>query len=154
MHFSAIVVHLAAAVMLLLYSTRMVRTGFERAAGPALRALLLKASANPLRGIVTGVSVATLLQSSTAVTLLVAGFVSTGALTLSAALAIVLGADVGTALVVQFLSLNLSWLIPVSLLVGGFMFLRLEARIAKHIGRVILGIAFILLCLPLFSVER
>ena len=151
MHLSAIVIHLAEAVMLLLYSTRMVRTGFERAAGPLLRSLLLKASSNPLRGIASGITVATLLQSSTAVVLLVAGFVSTGALSLAAALAIVLGADVGTALVVQFLSLNLSWLIPACLLIGGFMFLRLEARIAKHAGRVILGIAFILLSLKMIG---
>ncbi len=151
MHLSAIVLQLAAAVMLLLYSTRMVRTGFERAAGPSLRTILLTASSHPARGIVSGISVATLLQSSTAVVLLVAGFVSTGALTLTAAMLIVLGADVGTALVVQFLSLNLSWLIPALLLIGCFMFLRLEVRIAKHIGRIILGIAFILLSLTMIG---
>jgi len=151
MHLSAIVLQLAAAVMLLLYSTRMVRTGFERAAGPSLRSLLLNASSHPVRGIVSGISVATLLQSSTAVVLLVAGFVSTGALTLIAAMLIVLGADVGTALVVQFLSLDISWLIPAFLLIGCFMFLRLEVRIAKQIGRVILGIAFILLSLTMIG---
>jgi len=75
MHLSAIVLQLAAAVMLL-YSTRMVRTGFERAAGPSLRSLLLNASSHPVRGIVSGISVAALLQSSTAVVLLAAGFVS------------------------------------------------------------------------------
>ena len=151
MQFSAIVIQLASAVMLLLYSTRMVRTGFERAAGPVLRSLLLKASAHPAKGVFSGLTVATLLQSSTAVVLLVAGFVSTGAITLVSALFVVLGADVGTALVVQFLSLDLSWLMPVLLLIGGFMFLRLEARIAKQIGRVILGIAFILLSLRMIG---
>jgi len=151
MHLSAIVLQLAAAVMLLLYSTRMVRTGFERAAGPSLRSLLLKASSHPVKGIVSGISVATLLQSSTAVVLLVAGFVSTGALTLIAALLIVLGADVGTALVVQFLSLDLDWLIPAFLLIGCFMFLHLEVRTAKQIGRIILGIALILLSLKMIG---
>jgi len=151
MHLSAIVLQLAAAVMLLLYSTRMVRTGFERAAGPSLRSLLLKASSHPIKGIVSGISVATLLQSSTAVVLLVAGFVSTGALTLIAALLIVLGADVGTALVVQFLSLDLDWLIPAFLLIGCFMFLHLEVRTAKQIGRIILGIALILLSLKMIG---
>jgi phosphate:Na+ symporter len=151
MHFSAIVLQLAGAVLLLLYSTRMVRTGFERSAGPALRSLLLSASSHPVRGIFSGIAVATLLQSSTAVVLLVAGFVSTGAITLAGALAIVLGADVGTALVVQFLSQDLHWLVPVLLVVGGILFLRFEARTAKQIGRVILGIAFILLSLRMIG---
>lgn len=137
--------------MLLLYSTRMVRTGFERAAGPALRSLLLSASSQPVRGIASGIVVAILLQSSTAVVLLTAGFASTGAVSLSAALAIVLGADVGTALVVQFLSLNLDWFVPVLLVAGGVLFLRFEARIAKQTGRVILGIAFILLSLGMVA---
>lgn len=151
MQFSAILIQLAAAVMLLLYSTRMVRTGFERAAGPTLRSWLLKASANPARRVLSGISVAALLQSSTAVVLLVGGFASTGAITLAAALGIILGADVGTALVVQFLSLDLDWLTPLLLFVGGFMFLKLEARMAKHIGRVVMGIAFILLSLKMIG---
>jgi len=151
MHLSAIALQLAGAVMLLLYSTRMVRTGFERAAGPALRELLLRSSSNAPKGVFTGVMVATLLQSSTAVALLVAGFASTGAISLIGALSIVLGADLGTALVVQFLSLDLAWLIPALLVCGGFFFLKLEARMAKQIGRVILGIAFILLSLKMIG---
>lgn len=137
--------------MLLLYSTRMVRTGIERATGPSLRNSLLHSSRNPLMSVFTGILVAALLQSSTAVALLVSGFASTGAITLVGALTIVLGADLGTALVVQFLSFDLAWLIPSLLAIGGFFFLKLEARTARQIGRVILGIAFILLSLKMIG---
>ena len=67
------------------------------------------------------------------------------------ALAVVLGADLGTALVVVFLSLDLGWLTALLLLVGGFLFLKTDSRMAKQIGRVLLGIALILISLSLIA---
>ena len=142
---------LCAALMLLLYSTRMVRTGVERAAGPSLRDLFMGSRRSIFLNIVAGAIGAVMLQSSTAMALLVSSFASTGALGVTGSLAVVLGADFGTALVVQFLSLNLTWLTPALLSVGGILFLKSESRTAKQIGRIVMGIAFLLLSLKMLG---
>ncbi|MEH6724760.1 MAG: Na/Pi cotransporter family protein [Hyphomicrobiales bacterium] len=151
MQVSGFLVQLAGAIMLLLYSTRMVRTGIERAAGPMLRTLFVKLAKGWFRSVLAGVVGALLLQSSTAIALLVSGFAATGVVGIAAALTIVLGADLGTALVVQFLSLDLQWLMPALLAIGGFMFLKMHTRMAKQMGRVIIGIALILLSLNMIG---
>ncbi len=146
-----IVLHLAGAVALLLYSVRMVRTGVERASGPALR----RAVADPNRGWIASAAVGTViavfLQSSTATAVLASGFAASGLVPLTSGLALLLGADVGTALVVQFLSFDLEWLTPLLLAVGGWLFLKMEARGAKQLGRIFMGIALILVSLQMIG---
>ena len=146
MQILSFLLQLCAAVMLLLYSTRMVRTGVERAAGPSLRDLFMGSRRSILLNIVAGAIGAVMLQSSTAMALLVSSFATTGAMGVTGSLAVVLGADFGTALVVQFLSLNLTWLTPLLLSVGGLLCLKSDSRTAKQIGRIVMGIAFLLLC--------
>ena len=151
MQILAFLIQLSAAVILLLYSTRMVRTGVERAAGPSLRDLFRGSRRSVTLNVFAGALGAVLLQSSTAIALLVSSFAATGVMGVTGALAVVLGADLGTALVVQFLSLNLAWLVPILICLGGILFLKFSARTAKQIGRVILGIAFILLSLKMLG---
>ena len=91
------------------------------------------------------------LQSSTAVALLATGFVASGILGGATGLALLLGADVGSALVVKILSFDLDWLVPVLLLAGGLMFLKFEGRQVRQIGRILLGVAFILLSLQMIG---
>jgi phosphate:Na+ symporter len=150
MQFSIILLHLAGA-MLLLWAVRMVRTGVERACGPALRDALRQARGARLRSAGAGTVLAMLLQSSTAVAMLAAGFAASGMVSVSAGLAILLGADLGSALVVQVLSFDLSWLVPALILVGGAMFLKFEARGIKQGGRILMGIAFVLLSLHMIG---
>ena len=151
MELSFFLLQLTAAVMLLLYSTRMVRTGIERAMGVNLRNMFLRSRRAIALNVLAGMLAAILLQSSTAVTLLVSGFAATGVMGVTGSLAVVLGADLGTAAVVKFLSLNLSALVPVLLAAGGVLFLKFESRAAKQAGRVLMGIAFILLSLKMIG---
>lgn len=151
MQILAFLLQLTSAIILLLYSTRMVRTGVERAAGPSLRDLFRGTRSSIVLNVLAGTLGAVLLQSATAVTLLVSSFAATGAMGVTGSLAVVLGADLGTALVVQFLSLNLTWLIPVLLTVGGIMFLKFDSRLYKQIGRILIGISFILLSLKMLG---
>ena len=137
---------LAGAVMLLLYAVRMVRTGIERAFGPSFRRVVTTTT-NPFQAALTGVVMAIILQSSAAVALLVAGFSSTGALGFGAGLSIVLGGDLGSALLIQVLSFKLDWLVPVLLALGGGLFIKSDRRKARQAGRILLGIAFILISL-------
>jgi hypothetical protein len=101
MHPLLLLLHLAAAVMLLLWAVRMVRTGMERALGAALRDGLRKAGSGVTGAAGAGMVLAILLQSATAVGLLSAGFVASGLLGGTTALAAMLGADLGSALVVK-----------------------------------------------------
>ncbi|MBI6629436.1 Na/Pi cotransporter family protein [Pontibaca salina] len=139
-------IQLAGAVMLLLYAVRMVRTGIERAFGPSFKRAMIKRGTR-LSTAGMGVIFAMVLQSSAAVALLAAGFAGAGALSFTAGLALVLGGDLGSALLIQILSFRLDWLVPVLLALGGALFLRSERRGTKQAGRVVLGIAFILISL-------
>ncbi|MEH6359807.1 MAG: Na/Pi cotransporter family protein [Amylibacter sp.] len=132
--------------MLLLYAVRMVQTGIERAFGASFQRVITK-NENPFRSAAMGTVLAMVLQSSAAVALLTAGFASVGTLSFAAGLAVVLGADFGSAIVVQLLSFRLDWLVPILLAVGGWFFVKTDRRILKQAGRILLGIAFILLSL-------
>jgi phosphate:Na+ symporter len=145
----AFLIHLAGAVMLLLWAVRMVRTGVERAHGTRLRAALRRARGGTAQMALVGMILAVVLQSSTAVGILAAGFVTSGILTVATGIAALLGADLGSALVVKILSFDLSGMIPLLLLVGATMFLKFEARTVRQTGRIVLGIAFVLLSLQM-----
>ncbi|NNE79318.1 MAG: Na/Pi cotransporter family protein, partial [Silicimonas sp.] len=134
------------ATFLLLFAVRMVRTGIERAFGSLFRRLLTGGQ-SPLRLVPLGTALAIVLQSSAAVTLLAAGFAANGAIAFLPAVAIVLGGDLGSALLIQLLSLEVDWLVPVFLTLGGVLFLKTERRSLKQAGRIILGVAFILIAL-------
>lgn len=149
MHPLMIVMHLAGAVMLLLWAVRMVRTGVERAHGPALKAALRGARGGSFGIATAGAILAVVLQSSTAVGILAAGFATSGILTVSIGIAALLGADFGSALVVKILSFDLSGLIPILMFVGATLFLKSERRGIRQAGRIVLGIAFILLSLKM-----
>lgn len=139
-------ISLAGATMLLLYAVRMVRTGIERSYGASFRRLLTGKQSHLQAGAM-GLLLAIVLQSSAAVALLASGFAASGYLAFPAGLAIVLGGDLGSALIIQILSFQLDWLVPVLLALGGYLFVKTEAKKARQLGRILLGIAFILISL-------
>ncbi|MFQ5438356.1 MAG: Na/Pi cotransporter family protein [Paracoccaceae bacterium] len=147
----AFLIGLAGATMLLLYAVRMVGTGIERAMGPSFRRLITEREGNRLGMALMGVGLAVVLQSATAAALLAGGFAASGLIAFSGALSLVLGADFGSALVIQILTFKLDWLIPVLLTAGGYLFLKTERRVLRQSGRILLGIALILLSLRLIG---
>lgn len=144
-----IVLNLAAAAALLIWSVRLVRTGFERAFGGQLRQRLRHSTRNRFAASVTGAAAATLLQSSTAVAILLSGFMTAGAIGGAAGLAIILGADLGSAIVVQIMTSQVSVLMPALLLAGVLLFLRSSRRSLRQFGRILIGLALIFLSLDL-----
>ena len=139
---------LAGATILLLFAVRMVRTGVERAFGASFRRLVTGSNAR-FRATFAGVALAAIMQSSVAVAMLIAGFASAGTLSFQLGLPAMLGADLGSALVIQFLSMETSWLAPLLLVTGGLMFLKSQSALPKQIGRALLGVALILIALEL-----
>lgn len=146
-----VLINLAGAVALLLWATRMVRTGVERAYGGVLRHRLGPALRNPVLAVTAGALLAIALQSATAVSLLVGSFAGAGAVSATAGLLAVLGADLGSSLVVKLLSFDLSLLVPVCLLAGTTIFLSTERRDWRQLGRIIVGIGLLILSLRLIG---
>lgn len=142
------VVQLAGATLLLLFAVRMVRTGIERALGSSFRRVLTRSQA-AFPAALVGVGLAAILQSSAAVAVLASSFVGSSSLSFGVGLSVVLGADLGSAIVTQILSLQLDWLVPLLLACGGILFLKFDAASARQAGRVLIGIALILIALGL-----
>jgi len=147
MTFPLTLLDLAGAVALLLWGVHMVQTGVQRAFGARLRAVLGSALRNRATAFAAGLGVTSVLQSSTATGLMVTGFAAAGLVELVPALAVMLGADVGTTLIVQALSFNMSFLSPALVLVGVLAFRRGDAGRVRDIGRVLIGLALMLLAL-------
>jgi len=141
-----ILLDLLGGVALLLWGLHMVRSGIIRAFGAGLRRFLSKAVSNRFSGFAAGLVLTAVLQSSTATGLMTASFAASGMVALVPALAIMLGANVGTTLIVQVLSFNVSAAAPVLLLTGLIAFRSGRSR-AKDLGRVAIGLGLMLLAL-------
>jgi phosphate:Na+ symporter len=146
---SAILLHLAGAVALLLWATRMVRTGVERAYGERMRQSLRGVLHNPVLAVLWGLMLSIALQSSTAVSLLVGSFVGSGFVSGIAGLMAVRGAEVGSALVVKILSFDLTLLVPLCLVAGTVIFMSTERSNWRQMGRILVGIGLLVLSLEM-----
>jgi phosphate:Na+ symporter len=144
---SVILLDLMGGVALLLWGLHMVHSGIVRAFGSDLRRLLAVALHNRFLAFLAGVVVTALLQSSTATGLMTASFATGGAVDLVPALAVMLGANVGTTLIVQILSFDVSEAAPVLFLVGLVAFKRGKRTRTRDLGRVAIGVGLMLLSL-------
>jgi phosphate:Na+ symporter len=144
-----LLLNLAAGVALLLWGVRMVRTGMTRAFGASLRRYLSGAMRNRLHAFLAGIGVTALLQSSTATAMIVASFAGRGLIVGSAAIAVLLGAGIGTTVTAQYLSLDLHWIGPLCLVFGVIGFLSAEGGLLRHGGRLLIGLGLMLLSLEM-----
>jgi len=142
-----VLLDLMGGVALLLWGLHMVHSGILRAFGPDLRHLLGKALGNRFRAFAAGLGLTAVLQSSTATALLTSSFAAEGLLSLVAALAIMLGANVGTTLIVQVLSFNIAAVAPVLFVLGLVAFRAGPRSRIKDVGRVFIGLGLMLLSL-------
>lgn len=141
--------NLLAGIALLVWGTHIVRSGIMRSYGGDLRRVLATHVNNRFNAFLAGIGVTGLLQSSTATALITTSFVGQRLIATAPALAIMLGADVGTSLVVQLLSFDLSWLWPLLIFAGVVMFLSREHTAAGRCGHIAIGFGLILLALQL-----
>src|SRR5436305_6455272 len=144
---SLVLLDLMGGVALLLWGLHMVHSGILRTIGLNLRLLLAKALSNRFTAFGAGLALTALLQSSTATALITSSFTSEGLVSLVPALAIMLGANVGTTLIVQILSFNISAVAPVLFIIGLVAFRSGPRSRVKAIGRVFIGLGLMLLAL-------
>lgn len=141
--------NLLSAIALLVWGTHIVRTGILRVYGSQLRRILSHSVQRRPLAFAAGIGVTALVQSSNATALLVTSFVAQGLMELAPALAIMLGADVGTALMARVLTLDLSWLSPLLIFAGVVLFLSRKQNRAGQVGRVAIGLGLLILALEL-----
>lgn len=149
MDFPLTILNLAGSVALLLWGVHMVQSGVQRAFGARLRSFLGGALRSRLKAFVAGVGVTAVVQSSTATGLMVTGFAAGGLVDLVPALAVMLGANVGTTLIVQLLSFDVAEIAPALILIGVLMFRRASAA-PRDFGRVLIGLGLMLMALQNF----
>ena len=142
---------LIAAAALLLWGLRMVRTGVSRAFGARLRLWLAAGTQNRVAAFGMGLGATCALQSSTATAVMTASFAGRALIGTAMALAIMLGADVGTSLVAQLLAFDISWLSPLLIIVGVATFMARDASRPRAIGRALLGLGLLLLALGMLA---
>ena len=141
--------NLLSAVTLLIWGTHIVRTGILRVYGSNLRHMIGRNISKRLLAFIAGILVTATVQSSNATAMLVTSFVGQGLMALTPALATMLGADVGTALMARVLTFDLSWLSPLLIFLGVIFFLSRKQTRAGQLGRVGIGLGLIILALQL-----
>jgi phosphate:Na+ symporter len=149
MDFPFTLLNLAGSVALLLWGVHMVQTGVQRVFGAKLRSFLSRALRNRFKAFLAGIGVTAVVQSSTATGLMVTGFAAGGLVDLVPALAVMLGANVGTTLIVQVLSFDVAEIAPALILIGILMFRRASAA-PRDFGRVLIGLGLMLMALQNF----
>lgn len=140
--------NLLGAIALIFWGTYMVKSGMLRTFGVSLRAALCHGLDNRFKGFCAGFGLSSLLQSSTAATLLIAGLQSEGLVNTLIAISSIFGAELGSAFVACVLSLNFSILAPILILAGVIIFFRFKPTTRQgQFGRILLGLAFIMIAI-------
>lgn len=143
----AVLLDLVGGVSLLLWGLHMVHSGVVRAFGASIKRLLGTVLKNRINAFLAGLGVTALLQSSTATALMLSSFSASGMVELAPALAVMLGANVGTTLIVQLLSFDSSVISPILLFTGVIAFKRGAKTMTRDLGRVAIGLGLMLLSL-------
>ncbi len=143
------VLTLLGALGMFLYGMNLMSSGLQKAAGERLRGFLSAMTSNPFKGVLTGLGITTVIQSSSATTVMVVSFVNAGLLTLTQAIGVIMGANIGTTVTAWMVS----WLgfkadisiLAVPLMLFGFLFSNSKADKRKNIGELIVGFSLLFL---------
>ncbi|MEE1236126.1 MAG: Na/Pi cotransporter family protein [Bacteroidaceae bacterium] len=140
---------LLGALGMFLYGMNLMSSGLQKAAGERLRGFLSAMTSNPFKGVMTGLGITTIIQSSSATTVMVVSFVNAGLLTLAQAIGVIMGANIGTTVTAWMVS----WLgfkadisvLAVPLMLLGFLFSNSKIDKRKNIGELIVGFSLLFL---------
>ncbi len=146
---------LLGALGMFLYGMNMMSAGLQKAAGNRLRGILSAITSNPLKGVATGVGITSIIQSSSATTVMVVGFVNAGLLTLAQAVGVIMGANIGTtvtAWLVSFLGFKADIsILAVPLMAVGFVMSLSKKDKYRNMSEVIIGFSLLFLGLSLMK---
>ena len=145
------IIFFCAGIGLLMYGIKIMGEGLELAAGAKLKSLLEKMTSNRFFAVLVGFVITTLIQSSTATTVMVVGFVNTGIMNLVQAIGVIMGANIGTTTTSVLVSLNLSSFAPIAIIIGVTIQLFTKKNILKHVGTALIGFGMLFLGMHLMK---
>lgn len=144
-------INLFGGIGLFLYGMKMMGDGLENAAGDKLKGIFDRITSNPVKGVLTGAIVTAIIQSSSATTVMIVGFVNAGLMNLYQATAVIMGANIGTTITAQLISFQFDALAPLFLAIGAMIVLFTKRKNTKQIGNIILGFGILFLGLELMK---
>lgn len=139
------VFNLLGGVGLFLFGMTIMSSGLKNAAGEQMRVILEHATKNRIIAVIVGIAVTMVIQSSSATDMMVIGFVNSNLMSLTQAIGVIMGANIGTTITAQITAFNLSAYAPIILFLGAVMYLFIKKNLVKHIGEVILGFGMLFL---------
>lgn len=136
---------------LFLYGMQMMSSGLEAAAGNKMKDILEKLTSGKIRGVLVGAGITAVIQSSSATTVMVVGFVSAGLMSLNQAVGIIMGANIGTTITGQLIALDVSALAPLITFAGVVLTVFFKSEKAQHIGGIIAGLGVLFIGMDMMS---
>ena len=136
---------------LFLYGMQMMSSGLEAAAGNKMKSILEKLTSGKIRGVLVGAGITAVIQSSSATTVMVVGFVSAGLMSLQQAVGVIMGANIGTTITGQLIALDVSAMAPLITFAGVVMTVFLKSERAQHIGSIIAGLGVLFIGMDMMS---
>lgn len=146
-----LIINLLGGLGLFLYGMKMMGDGLENAAGDKLKGIFDRITSNPIKGVLTGTIVTAIIQSSSATTVMIVGFVNAGLMNLYQATSVIMGANIGTTITAQLITFKFDAFAPIFLAIGAVMILFCNKRKVKEVGQIILGFGVLFLGLKLMS---
>ena len=136
---------------LFLYGMQMMSSGLEAAAGNKMKSILEKLTSGRIRGVLVGAGITAVIQSSSATTVMVVGFVSAGLMSLRQAVGVIMGANIGTTITGQLIALDVSAIAPLITFVGVVLTVFVKSEKAQHIGGIIAGLGVLFIGMDMMS---
>ncbi len=136
---------------LFLYGMQMMSSGLEAAAGSKMKLILERLTANRFLGVLVGAGITAVIQSSSATTVMVVGFVNSGMMTLNQAVWIIMGANIGTTITGQLIALDVGALAPLFAFIGVAMVVFVKIPRAHHIGQIMAGLGVLFIGMEMMS---
>lgn len=136
---------------LFLYGMQMMSSGLEAAAGNKMKSILEKLTSGKIRGVLVGAGITAVIQSSSATTVMVVGFVSAGLMSLQQAVGVIMGANIGTTITGQLIALDVSAMAPLITFAGVVLTVFFKSEKAQHIGSIIAGLGVLFIGMDMMS---
>ncbi len=139
------IIKLLGGLGLFLFGMKIMSEGLERVAGDKMRNILAKLTNNRVAGVAVGTGVTAVIQSSSATTVMVVGFINAGLMTLMQAVGVIMGAEIGTTITAQLIALKLTTIAPIFMFAGALFMVMTKNRKLHRIGEIIAGFGICLL---------
>lgn len=136
---------------LFLYGMQMMSNGLEAAAGNKMKQILEKLTANRFLGVLVGAVITAVIQSSSATTVMVVGFVNSGMMTLRQAVWIIMGANIGTTITGQLIALDVGEIAPLIAFIGVALIVFIKKQKVHHYGMIVAGLGILFIGMELMS---